>query len=67
MTHALDTLRGAYDRREAAEYLGCSPETLRQYQEAGLIAPRFHGSKPVYLRAELDDLLASLPDAKPIK
>lgn len=61
---AADTLRGAYSRQEAAEYLSCSPETLRLYVEAGLISPRFHGSKPVYLRAELDDLLASLPDEK---
>lgn len=64
MTVALDTLRGAYDRTAAAEYLSCGTETLRQYVEAGLITPHFHGTKPVYLRADLDDLLASLPTEK---
>lgn len=58
------TLKGAYSRTEAADYIGCSPELLRQYVEQGLIAPVYHGSKPVYRRADLDDLLASLPDEK---
>lgn len=56
------SLRGAYSRADAAEYIGCSPERLRQYAVEGLIAPRYHGTKPVYLRDDLDALLASLPD-----
>ncbi|MFV0285728.1 MAG: hypothetical protein ACK5IM_04970, partial [Demequina sp.] len=55
-------LRGAYDRVLAAEYLSCSPELLRQYVSAGMIAPRYHGTKPVYLRDDLEALLESLPD-----
>ena len=57
-------LKGAYDRLEAAEYLSCSPETLSLYQVQGLIAPHFHGSKPVYLREDLDSLLETLPTEK---
>lgn len=51
-------------RKAAAAYLGCSRETLRHYEVQGRIVPRRHGAKSrglVYLIADLDALLASLP------
>lgn len=58
-------LKGAYSRVAAAEYLSCSLETLRLLQEQGLIAPHYYGSKPVYKRADLDELIDALPTEKP--
>lgn len=56
--------KGALDRNEAAEYLGCGTDKLREYVSEGLIVPRYHGVKPVYRVKDLDDLLETLPTEK---
>jgi excisionase family DNA binding protein len=57
-------LRGAYTYGDAADYCGCSEQTLRNDVAEGRLAPVFHGTKPVFLRAELDAYLAALPESK---
>ena len=54
-------------RKAAAEYLGCSEATLKRYEEDGLIVPRRHGRRQrglAFLLADLDALLAALPDER---
>lgn len=57
-------LQGAYDYAAAATYAGCSERQLRYYVTDGLISPVFHGTKPVFLREDLDAMLESLPREK---
>jgi len=53
-------------RTAAAEYIGCSVDTLARYEAEGLIVPRSHGrsksGRPTYLVRDLDALLDSLPE-----
>lgn len=53
-------------REAAAAYIGCGIDTMRFYEESGLIVPKAHGrsksGRTVYLVRDLDALLDSLPE-----
>ena len=57
--HILDNLRDFIQISEAAEYLGVSPNTLRNWENAGKIAAHRHpvNGYRLFRREELDALL----------
>lgn len=58
------TTGGALGRSEALAYIGLSDSEFRKVVAEGHITPRYRGTKPLYLRRELDDFLESLPTEK---
>lgn len=52
--------------KDAAEYIGLAPKTLRnrlgpRAKNPFPVSPRYYGDKPLFLVDELDDYLESLP------
>ena len=52
--------------KDAAEYMGLAPKTLRnrlgpRAKDPFPVRPRYYGGKPLFLVDELDDFLESLP------
>lgn len=52
-------------KRQAASYIGASVRHLERLVADGRVAPRRDGRRLLFLRAELDRYLTSLPTAKP--
>ena len=59
--------RLAFNRTGAADTIGVSIPTFDRLVSAGLITPRYIGSKPVFTAAELIAYVESLPYEKPTK
>lgn len=51
----------AFDHNSAAEALGISPTRLRQHVRMGEVTVHFSGTKPIYLLADLEQLVERLP------
>ncbi len=56
--------------KDAAEYMGLAPKTLRnrlgpRAKDPFPVKPRYFGSKPLFLREELDAFLEGLPAMPP--
>lgn len=57
----------AYSIQEAAEASGLSTTVIRRKINAGYIAAKYSGTKPVILATELESWLQSLPSEQPKK
>jgi hypothetical protein len=55
------TLVVAFDHNSAAEALGISPTRLRQHVRPGEVVVHFSETKPIYLIADLEQLVEQLP------
>lgn len=55
----------ALSQQDAAAYIGRSVRQLQRMAERGDITPRYLDSKPIYLRAELDELLDHAATERP--
>ena len=55
----------AYDREHAAAAVGLSTRELDRAVEEGRLRRRYRGSKPLYLRSDLEEFVQSLPDERP--
>jgi hypothetical protein len=53
-----------FSREQAAEYVGLPRASFDDRVRAGLIAVKYQGSKPTFLRERLDAYLDALPDEK---
>jgi hypothetical protein len=51
----------ALDHNGAAQALGMSATQLRQHVRVGDVTPHFSGRKPLYLVADLERFIESLP------
>jgi MerR family copper efflux transcriptional regulator len=62
----VENLRDYLRISEAAEYLGVSPHTLRNWENAGKIASHRHplNSYRLFKKADLDALLSQLKEAR---
>lgn len=62
----MENLRDYLRISEAAEYLGVSPHTLRNWENAGKIASHRHplNSYRLFKKADLDALLSQLKEAR---
>lgn len=66
MPKSTTTLRRWLSQHEAADYLGVSDRTIRNYISRGILAGhRVRGSRLIRVdRADLDRLLSPIPSAK---
>lgn len=60
-------MNGAYTLDGAAAYCGVSRDVIDEEIRKGNLIARYPTSRPVILREELDEWLASLPTEKPKK
>jgi excisionase family DNA binding protein len=65
MEHAMKLTRRWYSQREAAEYLGCTDRTIRNYIRRGVLpASRVRDGRTIRIDvADLDNLLCPVPTA----
>lgn len=47
--------RSLLNRTEAAEYLGCTRQTLRNYENLGIVVPIYLNGHPCYRQEDLDN------------
>jgi hypothetical protein len=52
----------AFDREGAAHYLSISVRSLEELQRQGHLIPKKLGAKRLYLRTDLEEFAAQLPD-----
>lgn len=48
--------RSLLNRSEAAEYLGCTRQTLRNYENLAIVIPSYINGQPYYRQEDLDNI-----------
>lgn len=48
--------RSLLNRTEAAKYLGCARQTLRNYENSGIAVPTYINGQPYYRQEDLDNV-----------